>query len=253
MADSTSFASSHSPDFSEPWKFSDVVLVVEEQRFHVHRSTLAFWSPVFEKMFITGFKEKDDNEIPLPGKKASEIREMLQMMYPSLEEKLVTKRNCYFLFELAHEYQIDSIAQKCEALIVTMVKNRTEDDVLAMLIYGQKYQIKTLISTCIYEARRLTLKELKQHLMRDQIEPDNYLQIAEGIIQRLEEQCKVVKDKSLSKLFDLSQSLYSHAQHKGGVSKYRYNEKRTTDLNLSRLGGDVSMGEHHVRCPYLCC
>ena len=73
--------------------------------------------------------------IPLPEKKASEIKEVLQMMYPSLEEKLVTKRNCYFLFELAHEYQIDSIAQKCEALMVTMVKSRTEDDVLAMLIY----------------------------------------------------------------------------------------------------------------------
>jgi len=72
--------------------FSDVVLVVEDQRFHVHRSTLAFCSPVFEKMFITDFKEKDTDEIPLPGKKESEIKEMLQMMYPSLEEKLVTKR-----------------------------------------------------------------------------------------------------------------------------------------------------------------
>jgi len=92
MTDRARFASSHSPDFSEPWKISVVVLVVEDQRFHVHRSTLAFWSPVFEKMFITVFKEKDNDEIPLPGKKASEIKEMLQMMYPSLEEKLVTKR-----------------------------------------------------------------------------------------------------------------------------------------------------------------
>lgn len=87
--------------------------------------------------------------------------------------------------------------------------------------------------------------------MRDQIEPDNYLQITEGIIQRLEEQCKVVKDKSLSKLFDLSQSLYSHAQHKGGVSEYWYNEKRTTDVNLSRLGGDVSKG--NTTCGALTC
>ena len=232
----TSVASGHLPEFSVPWKFSDVVLIVEDQKFHVHRSTLAFWSPVFEKMFITDFKEKDNDEIPLPGKKASEIKEMLQIMYPSLEEKLVTKRNCYFLFELAHEYQIDSIAQKCEALMVTMVKNRTEYDVLAMLIYGQKYQIKTLISTCIYEARRLTLKELKQHRIRDQIEPDNYLQIAEGIIERLEERCEVVREQTLAKLLSVSQSLFYHR----GLG-FSYSASQDTRINLNRLTGDTKV------------
>ena len=58
------------PDFSVPWKCSDVVLVVERQKFHVHRYTLAMWSPVFEKMFTSEFKEKNSCEIPLPGKKA---------------------------------------------------------------------------------------------------------------------------------------------------------------------------------------
>ena len=209
---------SHPSDFSAPWKFSDVVLIVEDQKFRVHRSTLAFWSPVFEKMFTTDLKEKNSDEIPIPEKKASEFKELLQMMYPSLEEKLVTTRNCYFLFELAHEYQIESISQKCEALMVSMVKNRIENDVLAMLVYGQKYQIKTLISTCIYEARRLKLKELKQHRMRDQIEADNYLEIAEGIIQGLEEKCEVAKNNGLAYLLDASKSLYSHCSIKGTVT-----------------------------------
>ncbi|XP_068705001.1 BTB and MATH domain-containing protein 45-like isoform X2 [Montipora foliosa] len=184
MAASTSYPS----HFSEPWKFSDVVLVVEDQRFHVHRSTLAFWSPVFERMFATDFKEKYITDILLPGKKANEFEEMLQIMYPSLEEKLITQRNCYFLFELAHEYQIDSIVQKCVNLMISMVKNRKEYDVLGMLVYAQKYEIKSLISTCIYEARRLNLRELKEHGKRDQIERDNYVQITEGIIDRLEGQ-----------------------------------------------------------------
>ena len=156
----TMAATSYPPHFSEPWKWSDVVLVVEDQRFHVHRSTLAFWSPVFERMLTVEFKEKDNAEIFLPGKKASECEEMLQMMYPSLEEKSITQRNCYFLFELAHEYQIDAIAQKCINLMVSMVKSRAESDVLGMLVYAQMYQIKSLISTCIFEARRLSLNEL---------------------------------------------------------------------------------------------
>ena len=156
-------ATSYPPHFSEPWKFSDVVLVVEAQRFHVHRGTLAFWSPVFERMLTAEFKEKNNAEISFPEKKASEFEEMLQIMYPSLEEKVIPRRNCYFLFELAHEYQIASIAEKSVNLMVSMVKNRTEDDVLGMLIYAQKYEIKSLISTCIYEARRLTLQQLKGH------------------------------------------------------------------------------------------
>ena len=205
-------ASAFPTDFLEPWKSSDVILVVEDQKFHVHRSILGFWSPVFEKMFTLEFKEKNSDEIPLPGKKASEIQTLLLMMYPSVEEKQVTKVNCYFLFELAHEYQIESIARKCEALMTSMVKERMENDVLAMLIYGQKYELKTLISTCIYEARRLTLMELKNHKRRLEIEPDNYLQIAEGIIQRLETQCKEVREGSLKSLERVSQSLYVHAK-----------------------------------------
>lgn len=62
------------PYFSEPWKFSDIVLVVEDQRFYVHRNILALWSPVFEKMFTAAFQEKTKDEIPLSGKKANEIK-----------------------------------------------------------------------------------------------------------------------------------------------------------------------------------
>ena len=212
------------PDFSEPWKFSDVILVVEDQRFHVHRSTLAFWSPVFEKMFSSDFKEKNNDEIPLPGKKASEIKELLQIMYPSLEEKVVAKANCYFLLDLGREYQITSITQKCEDFLVSTVKTRKEEDVLAELIVGQNYELKTLVKTCVYEARRLSLNQLKQHTKRAEIEPDNYLQIAEGIIARLElleEKCKEVRDSSLKKARDLSQVLYFHVKPKLFASSYK--------------------------------
>ena len=135
-----------SQDFTQPWKFSDVVLVVEDQKFHVHRAVLAVCSPVFEEMFTSEFqwngqKEHVDRsvfavrrspvfeknftsefqwwnggkqhlhravravrspvceemftlafqgngqkEIPIPGKMASEIMELLQIIYPSVEE-----------------------------------------------------------------------------------------------------------------------------------------------------------------------
>lgn len=70
------------------------------------------------------------------------------------------------------------------------MKTRNENDVLAVLIVGQRYELQKLIKTCVYEARRLSLKQLKDHSKRAEIEPDNYLQIAEGIIARLEEHCR---------------------------------------------------------------
>ena len=97
------------PDFSVPWKCSDVVLVIERQKFHVHWYTLAMWSPVFEKMFMSEFKEKNSCEIPLPSKKASGIKELLLIIYPTISGKAwktVTSENCCFLLKLADEYQI---------------------------------------------------------------------------------------------------------------------------------------------------
>ena len=85
MMAATNAPSSHPPDFSAPWKLSDVVLIVEDQKFYVHRSTLAFWSPVFEKMFTTDLKEKNSDEIQLPEKKAREFKELLEMMYPGID------------------------------------------------------------------------------------------------------------------------------------------------------------------------
>ena len=62
-------ASAYPIDFSAPWKFSDVVLVVEGQKFHVHQVILSLWSRVFEKMFTSEFREKSENEIPFCERK----------------------------------------------------------------------------------------------------------------------------------------------------------------------------------------
>ena len=240
---STNASPAGPPDFSEPWKLSDVVLVVEEQRFHVHRDTLAFWSPVFERMFTSDFKEKNSDEIPLPGKKASEIKELLQVMYPSLKEKVITRKNIRFLLDLAREYQIASITRKCEDFLVSAVKTRKEDDVLGMLIVGQNYELQTLINSCVYEARRLSLDELKQHTKRGEIDPGNYLQITEGIIERLEgqiRQCSAVKGRCSQKLFDSCRCLYNHALKKENISYlYTYGRRQPSiDQYLQALNED---------------
>ena len=139
------------PDFSMPWKYSDVVLVVERQNFHVHRYTLAMWSPVFEKMLTLGFKEKNSCEIPLPGKKASEIKELLLVIYPTISGKAwrtVTTENCYFLLKLADEYQMEDIRKRCEDVLVDLVSKKMGNSFLSDVTFAQTQVRKTTWCVC---------------------------------------------------------------------------------------------------------
>ena len=189
MASTTNDSLVDQPDFSEPWKFSDVVLVVEDQKFHVHRSTLSIWSPVFETMFTSQFKEKNMYEIPLPGKKASEIKELLLIIYPTVSEtgwNTVTKENCYFLGELAEEYQMDAIMQRCEKFLVEEVSRMHGNTFLSHLTFAQTHKLEKLIKTITDKASRLRLENFKSHELYDKMDQHIYKQIVEGMVRRHE-------------------------------------------------------------------
>ena len=94
--------------------------MVEDQKFHIRRAVLAVCCPVFEEMFTSEIQGNGEKEIPIPGKMAREIMELLQMIYPSVEEKL-TEENCYRLLRRADEYQMEAIVRRCENFIVEMM------------------------------------------------------------------------------------------------------------------------------------
>ena len=73
-------------EFENPWKGSDLVLVVQGKYIHVHRIILSLHSPVFDRMFNSNFKEKNATEIKLPEKKYEEIKEMLKVIYDRNKE-----------------------------------------------------------------------------------------------------------------------------------------------------------------------
>ena len=54
-----------------------MILVVENENFHVHRLILSMNSPVFKAMFKSQFKEATANEIPLPGKYVKGVLDFL--------------------------------------------------------------------------------------------------------------------------------------------------------------------------------
>ena len=168
-------------DFTQPWKFSDVVLVVGYDRLHVHRAVLAVWSPVFEEMFTSSFQGNGKKEIPIHGR-VNEIIELLQMIYPSVGEKL-TEENCHRLLELAHQYQMKVIVQRCENFIIRMMNlNSSKKKFLRELVFAQTYNLQKLKNESIKQAQRLTLEELKRDPDYNQIHQENLKEIMEGMI-----------------------------------------------------------------------
>ena len=73
-------------DFSEPWSFGDVAFIVEGRSLWANKAILSMWSPVFQAMFGSDFKERNSTEIPLPEKKYNSFRELLCVTHPPNKE-----------------------------------------------------------------------------------------------------------------------------------------------------------------------
>ena len=177
-------------DFSQPWQFSDVVLVVEEDRFHVHRCILGMWSEVFTTMFTSQFKEKTAKEIPLPGKKSAEIKEMLLVIYPT-SAKPICESNYAFLLDLAKEYMMAKLTEKCETYLMGRLFRTfggfrlggRKDNCLELLEIAQNYGLNRLQTASIEEAKKMKFKDLKNHNMYEKISSSNYRKIVEGMFE----------------------------------------------------------------------
>ena len=186
-------------DFSQPWQFSDVVLVVEEDRFHVHRCILGMWSEVFTTMFTSQFKEKTAEEIPLPRKKSAEIKEMLLVIYPT-SAKPIYESNYAFLLDLAKEYMMAKLTEKCETYLMDRLFKRLlpTDYCLELLEIAQNHGLNRLQTACIEKAQEMKFKDLKNHNMYEKISSSNYRKIVEGMFEIYERKLAGRESKSSS-------------------------------------------------------
>ena len=170
-------------DFSEPQHMSDAVLLVEGEKFHVHRSILSMCSTVFEKMFSEDFaEEKNQETIQLPGKKASEIRELLLVIYP--HSKQVDESNFLFLLSLADEYQMAQLKQRCENFLLWRQKSKCQS--VYFLVLAQRFGLESLRKHCIEMAKDMPLSKLKSHEMYQYICPEIGQELAERRLEHFE-------------------------------------------------------------------
>ncbi|XP_057309605.1 BTB and MATH domain-containing protein 38-like [Hydractinia symbiolongicarpus] len=107
--------------YAEPWDDSDVILKVEDEKFHVHSMILGFASPVFKAMLSSNFKEGKEKVINLPGKNKRDIVTLLNIIYPT-DFMITGDSNCTGLLELGREYDIRRISLLVDEFLCHDVK-----------------------------------------------------------------------------------------------------------------------------------
>ena len=261
--------------FSEPWEQSDVVLLVEGQHFHVHRVILAMSSPVFSRMFSSDFKERDADEIPLPEKKAAEIREMLMVIYPRFC-KPVNDANLHSLLPLAREYQMTVLSQKCEDyLLRSAVRKKQIGPILETLIIAQNYTLERVIAECVKKTQKLAIEDVQGHELYEQVEPLSQRKMIElqmsnmekklrdakaelleskAEISKLQEKISKIKDfasRALQAFESVVAVLGRHIRFAEKISESSFNFSFTTEQNLATIRYDAPKATRSAVCVSL--
>ena len=173
--------------FSEPWEDSDLILLVEDEKFHVHRVIMSMNSPVFKAMFKSQFKEATANEIPLPEKKANEILDLLKHVYSKqfIEEPVeITEETVEYLLKLSDEYQIKRIFDTC----INFVKTRpqTEQNVMKLRKMAMNYNLDRVRDECDDLLKNLKLTTLSEIVDLKGLDQETLQHFLEQRIKRLE-------------------------------------------------------------------
>ena len=148
--------------FSQPWNDSDVVLVVEDNEFHVHRSILSLQSPVFKAMFNGNFKDATEKKIELKDDKYEAMLLFLQLLYPSnmLDENKgnvdINDENIFQIIQVADKYTAVNVIKQC----MRETERLKPDNTMRLLPYAARHELP-LEKIFKVIARRISMDELE--------------------------------------------------------------------------------------------
>ncbi|VDD82635.1 unnamed protein product [Mesocestoides corti] len=155
-------------DFNSPFLFSDMVLLVEDEKLHCHRAILSLYSPVFKAMFQSRFEETSANQVSLPKDEAATVRELLRHLYTpggcDMDSAAAQR-----LLPLIHRFQIESLITTAER---TMTFSMTDSMAPKMLALADLYQLNHLKQAAIDACTRLDMNRMTEALEETPLSPE---------------------------------------------------------------------------------
>lgn len=184
-------------EFCKPWYRSDVILLVEDRKFHVHKNTLVLWSPVFDSLIKA--RKTVGEVVELPKKKAKEIYELLLVIY---NLQTVNSQNIMFLLKLAKEFEIEKVLYLCNTFLLGVEKPDLK--CINFLLLAEHYGLDDVKQQCLELATSSSLQHLRTSNKFEELSMESKFNIAEMMILRKEGFIEDLKRKS----FKLLQTVY---------------------------------------------
>ncbi|XP_045205533.2 TD and POZ domain-containing protein 3-like [Mercenaria mercenaria] len=211
----------------------DLTLIVDGHKIRVWKVVLCVASPVFRAMLQSQFKEKDQAEVNLPGKKYKDFVEFLSCFYPDRLER-VTNDSVYRILPLAVEYQVKVLEKECQRRLVKLVKTRHLPDAVQIyrhLQLAELYKLEDLRKICISAASDLKLSQMETAAAEHPI-PENILVQIHHLARRKQELNKMDDDRLAKKNHSKSASYISFIEQEADLSWYPENHRITRAARL---------------------
>ncbi|EFO94979.1 hypothetical protein CRE_09401 [Caenorhabditis remanei] len=123
-------------------KYSDVVLIVEDEKFYVSKLFLASQSSYFDALLLGNFNESTQSEVTLTGISAKHFKWYLNALHG---HSVINGCQYEKILELAHMYDSHLVVAKCE----TFLLEASRISIAKKLELAVKYQLDDLKYRCL--------------------------------------------------------------------------------------------------------
>ena len=220
-------------EFSSPWNDSDLVLVVEDQELHVHRSILTLLSPVFKAMLDGHFKEASEEKITLEEKDLKSMVLFLKVLYPSsMFEELkppLDDESLLSILTLADKYECINLIKQC--ICETEITPRNVLQILPYVVKYHQTELPRMFNVINWSAPASKLEEVLPTLENNEI-----------FIKMLLNKCRFL-ESSVVKMQDALFSLICDCLEK--INESRDEQVNTFTTKFSARGAYVRASTSH--------
>ncbi|KAF1767420.1 hypothetical protein GCK72_007379 [Caenorhabditis remanei] len=123
-------------------EFSDLVIIVENEKFYVSKLFLADQSSYFKSLLTRKQEEFEKPEITLDGCKSEDFQYFLELIYG---ESPIDGETIDKIVQLADKYQAPTAIRKCENFLI----NNSGKTLKVKLQMAKKYKLENLKMSCL--------------------------------------------------------------------------------------------------------
>lgn len=125
-------------------KYSDVVLVVQDEKFYLSKKFLALQSPYFDSLLLGNFDESKQSEVILKDINSDDFQNFLELLHG---ENSIDDSTIDGILHLAHMYDVPTAIRRCEEFLLERSKNTKQKK----LQLSSQYNLNNLKEKCLSE------------------------------------------------------------------------------------------------------